>query len=599
MKSTEPTLYLYSRVSTEKQTRKGKKGLDRQQVSKDVLKTIEIFPDFPIVRMSDEGMSAHHGVNIDKGELGKFIELCRIGEIAPGSVIAMEALDRFTRLSLSRANSLTLTVLEAEVKIYTWSTKQTFNRDNFTDALNMLVLLEGANQYSKALSHKIVGSAMDRIKDAYDISKRSKDGYCSSVGGYGTSIWWADIDNGFVIPHPYYFKIAREIADLILTQKLSAQKIREHLTAKGYKPPVSGKPWGYNMISKFHLNGHIIGEVTFNNKKDKTTHFIPNYYPPVVTDSEYRKILEIKKLKRAKRDGVKAYSGLFSGGSIFRCGFCGKGISVFNGRSKAHKYKCNGMYNPAVKCEGTTADARYVDVALIKLIGTIITQKPLKDNSLELSKLERELSKQRRLLQSLTEDLKSTSSNVARKAIINELNDTGYYIEKLDSQLDELKSIPVADSLSIFSIPPKIINYENVELRDEFTVRAFTHVKKITMKISPNFQDIRVELFSGLEINASLIGRKILYFKDETLFDAYHRSDDIGGVGAMDASERWYGVDRDGKEIKLLSNLTGIDHEKWRNHKKALNSYHDFIKTNKNALIDPQNGFYEATDTIK
>lgn len=574
LSSNQPTLYLYSRVSTEKQTKDGKKGLSRQQDSDKVKETIKLYSHMPIVRMSDEGLSAHHGVNISKGELGKFIDMCANGDIAKGSVIAMESIDRFTRLNLTQASTLTHSVLTADVRIYTWSTGQTYHRDDMPDAVMMIMQLEGAYQYSKGLSFKIVESAMRRIQDALDPSKRSSDGFCPAVKGYGQPIWWADTTSGYVLPHKVYFPIAQEIAKLIIDTGWGHQKICEYLTEKGYKPPKKQKKWGLNMISKFHLNGQIIGEVTFKNNKDGTTYTIPDYYPPVVTEKDYQAILAQKKKNKAKRSGEKSYTGLFSGHGAFRCGFCGGGISVFKGRAEQHKYRCNRMYEPGHNCEAVTTDARYVDTAIIKLIGTVITQKPTIDNSSEILKVERAQKKLNKDIYSFQEGLREAKTNVVRKIILNDMDKIGLEIEKLDKKLKELRAVPVADNLSINTIPSSIIDYKQVEIREEITAKVFTHVKNITINIYNNLIDINVELFSGIDIQAYLINRKVLFFKDDVLHDAYHsNNDELGDVEAMNAAENWFGVDKDGREIKLLTNLTGFDEKNINEFEKIVKKY--------------------------
>lgn len=580
MKSDVPTLYLYSRVSTEKQARNGRKGLEKQQNSENVVKTIEKYINMPIVRMNDEGLSAHKGVHISKGELGKFINMCITGDIAEGSIIAMEAIDRFSRLDLTRATSLTLSVLEAEVKIYTWCNKRTYSRNNMPDAIMMIMELAGANLYSVNLSDKVVDAAMARIQDALDPSKRDNQGFCPAVKGYGQPVWWADTSSGYVKPHDYYFPIAQEIAQLIIDTGWGHQKICDYLTEKGYTPPRKQEKWGMNMISKFHLKGQIIGEVTFTNNKTNVSYTIPNYYPHVVNDKDYQAILAQKKKNKAKRIGEKSYTGLFAGHGAFRCGFCGAGISVFKGRAEHHKYKCNKMYASGEKCRGVTTDARYLDTAIIKLIGTVITQKPKVDNSSKILKAERAQKKLTKDLNSSKEGLKEANTNTVRKIIIESMDEIGLEIEKIDKELKELRSVPVADRLSINTIPHNIIDYKQISIREDLTKKVFTHVKKITVNIYNNLVDIHIDLYSGVEIQACLIDRKVLFFKDDMLFDEYHHErDEFGGVQAMNASEKWYGVDKDGKEIKIFTNLTGFNADNIKLFEKIAKKYSNFLST--------------------
>lgn len=118
--SSAPTLYLYSRVSTEKQAAGNKTGVQRQTEGALVEATKAKYSSMPVVHMSDNGMSASKGENIEHGRLGDFIELCRSGQIAPGSVLAMENIDRFSRLALTRASEYLTCVLAANVFVYTW-----------------------------------------------------------------------------------------------------------------------------------------------------------------------------------------------------------------------------------------------------------------------------------------------------------------------------------------------------------------------------------------------------------------------------------------------------------------------------------------------
>jgi DNA invertase Pin-like site-specific DNA recombinase len=50
----------------------------------------------------DLGVPAFRGANADTGMLGEFLELVRAKEIAPGSYLLVESMDRLSRTSLAR-----------------------------------------------------------------------------------------------------------------------------------------------------------------------------------------------------------------------------------------------------------------------------------------------------------------------------------------------------------------------------------------------------------------------------------------------------------------------------------------------------------------
>src|SRR5580698_7964217 len=47
--------------------------------------------------LRDEGLSAYHQAHVKKGALGTFLRAVEDGQIAPGSVLVVEGLDRLSR----------------------------------------------------------------------------------------------------------------------------------------------------------------------------------------------------------------------------------------------------------------------------------------------------------------------------------------------------------------------------------------------------------------------------------------------------------------------------------------------------------------------
>ena len=60
------------------------------------------------INLEDLGISAATGDNLDprKGNLGKFVEICRSGKIERGSYLIFERLDRFSRKAVLKVTSL-------------------------------------------------------------------------------------------------------------------------------------------------------------------------------------------------------------------------------------------------------------------------------------------------------------------------------------------------------------------------------------------------------------------------------------------------------------------------------------------------------------
>jgi len=563
MESVIPTLYLYSRVSTEKQTVDGKYGLKRQQDSPDVIKTKERYSNLPVVELEDPGLSAYKGIHLSKGELGKLVKCIDDGEVAKGSIIAVEKIDRISRLNLTKAQSIISRILESGVRIYTWTDKEEYCEDDLPQAIKMLLLLEGAKEYSKNISLNVVGTALTKIKEFYE-GKTDDNGNTIAINGLGSNAWWVDTTTGYVKKHDYYWPIAREIVGWIL-EGFGQQRIAEKLHESGYTPPRKKDKWGINLITRFHLNEAILGHKTIKLKGEiynGAEYRLENYYPKIVTPEEYEQILEIKKRNRSGRNGKKSRVGLFVGFKKLRCGNCGRTINTFISKSKqvaeTQRYKCAGKDDATIKCQTATVEGKIFETALIKLVGTIASLPTKKDTRAEALMLEHKIKK-------LDDDIVDIENRLfdahpsIRDSIMKRLN--GLAEDKLSflSELNKLKTVPVTDPLTINNIPNNVIDYTQTEARMEWRENFYSHIQSITTKISNKYIDLDIELYNGNRIKAGILQNKYILFYDDSNFETFHnkKHESFGGVQANQASNNWFGIDRR-KNIVQLTNLDDV-----------------------------------------
>lgn len=551
MESIIPTLYLYSRVSTEKQTTDGKYGLERQQESKKVDETKERFSAMPVMTFADAGLSAYKKDHLNKGNLGKFVDLVIQGKIAKGSILAMEKIDRFSRLGLTEAQNISTQLLHLGIKIYTWEDKELYARDDLPQAIKMALKLQGATEYSKNLSINVVGSTLERLK-AFQEGKVDNEGSPLAVNGVGSHAWWIDTSSGYVKPHEYYWPIAKEIVGWIL-EGLGHQKIREKLHDARYVPPRKKKSWGMNLITRFHLDDKLLGtrELTLDGNK----YVLRNYYPPLISIEKFEKIKAIKKRNRSGRNGKKKNAGLFVGFKKLRCGKCGRTINTFIGKSgkpnETMRYKCAGKYDEKIHCDSSTVDGKFLETALIKLVGTVISEPPKVDQSHVLADLEARLKSSETDLNDYSKLIKQANS-ASRLLMMQELNKIGEEKLKIEQEIQSIKNVPVTDPLSINKIESSVIDYTRTQSRIEWREQFYSHIKAIKVNLSNGFIDIHVELYNGNTVQGCLIKNKYLVHYDDRYFNSYHKVDESGGATAYDAANNWIGIDKLGNKIELL-----------------------------------------------
>jgi DNA invertase Pin-like site-specific DNA recombinase len=602
--SDEPTLYLYSRVSTDRQTVDGKMGMYRQTENEMIDKVIARFSGMPVVNISDPGSSGFKGDNTSKGQLGTFIQNCDDGLVAPGSVIAMEELDRFTRLNLTSAQGLVTRVLEANVKIYVWNNSKTFTKDNLMSAFEVVLELQGAHMHSKKISKRVTESALDKVKLILK-TKRKKGELCPSVGGYGHTKWWADTSSGFVKPDKYYWPIAKEMVQLVLSG-MGWMRMREYLTER-YEPPTVAhnkdkNGWGENIPRVFHSCETILGVKRFNFKEtieddhgNKTIvnkeYVIKDYYPVLCTIEEFEKMAAVKQRNRTSNKSGSA-TGIFTNIDICRCGFCGLTINTF--RSKADnfekmalRYKCAGMNTKTTGCVGKSVDSKIIETAIIKMIGVAICQPQPEINNNKKFEIQQALKDVQKRIKNASESLVAVGPS---DSLIQMLKSSQDKKVRLEARLEEIYrkanvKIDIEDPIDYLGqIPAEVLKWTKNDARYELKEQLRKYVKSIKVKITDKLCDIKIELKNGVVIKACVIRLKYLVYRNAE--ELYEKSEEHGGLSTLWFAEQWHGTDRHGEYYNLMSDAYIERYSEYHQKKfiKAAKELYSKVSKNKDII---------------
>jgi hypothetical protein len=240
------------------------------------------------------------------------------------------------------------------------------------------------------------------------------------------------------------------------------------------------------------------------------------------------------------------------------------------------RYKCSGKDDAGLNCKTATIDSKTLETAVIKMVGTIIAVPPKKDNLAEILSAKARISEAQLEIETYQSLLKDAKGLDAKRAVIEELNKNTKSKEGHEHVLADLMRIPEADPLAINDIPRWVVDYKRTDIREELRHKLFSHVESIKIKASTNVVDIYIKLYSGNEIQATLLSRQYLYFRGDDWFDMYHKpgfkplknttelekelvdskrriDSPFGGVKAMTAANDWYGIDKKGNQVQLLN----------------------------------------------
>jgi DNA invertase Pin-like site-specific DNA recombinase len=113
--------------------------------------------------MRDSGLSAFKGDNVSRGALGAFLDVIRRKQIAPGSVLIIEGLDRLSREEVTKALPIFMEIIAAWIMVVTLLdgreyTAESINRNPFE---LMFSIMEMGSAHNESVTKSI------RVREAW------------------------------------------------------------------------------------------------------------------------------------------------------------------------------------------------------------------------------------------------------------------------------------------------------------------------------------------------------------------------------------------------------------------------------------------------
>lgn len=296
-----------------------------------------------LVEIIDPGVSAYRGKNANEGKLADFISAVEAGLIDRDSWLYVENLDRITRQSPTKAQTLFIKLLDLGLTVVTGMDRRIYTlqsvNENPTELMVSLLLFSRSHEESKTKGNRTKGNVLALVK------RFREDGLPVNIKSVGKHPWWIDDSCSqyeAVRKHEKYWPIAREIIDLFLSGQ-GAYKVKRYLDNKYPNGFVGGSEWDYQTLIRMRKNRALIGERTITlNKQTKTkdkqdiwkeistdkevTYILRNYYPSLCSDEvEFIKLQEVRKQNeyQSKDSTGTVNIKLLSGLGILRCGKCG------------------------------------------------------------------------------------------------------------------------------------------------------------------------------------------------------------------------------------------------------------------------------------
>ncbi|CAI9411114.1 recombinase family protein [Lelliottia sp. T2.26D-8] len=469
-------LYSYIRWSSDKQA-KGS-SLQRQL---ETARRVAHENGLELVEIIDAGLSAFKSKHLEKGSLGAFIEAVKEGEVANDSWLTVESLDRISRDTILKAQRLFMELLELGITIYTGMDNRIYTKASVTDNPMELMLsimtFSRANQESMVKSLRQKSAAQLKI-DKFKAGGLAENGYPYAIRSSGANVFWADVSDGTVKPHEYFFPIAKLIVNLRL-KGWGYMRVAKYLN-ENYTPPRGTAKrkhfkdmWSPKLICNFLQSRTLMGEKSI--RVDGVEHILLNYYPQVMNEKEFYNLQNV--INRKLANEPNNYIPLLTGIRRFKCK-CGAAMVAFYQYNKI-RYRCDGMksLDKRMHCGAKSFNGASIENAIVQICADKIF-KDVKSHTSNVGAIQAMINDAQKKykigMDMLLEDYAPSGLNLRLIEIENQ-------IEGLQKQLnDELISDAGIDtSVSWDAVPEhykEIFNTERLEIKQKIQASTLSIV---------------------------------------------------------------------------------------------------------------------------
>lgn len=279
----------------------------------------------------DLGVSGGRGKHRRKGALGRLIQRLRSGEIKPGKVIIVEALDRLSREEVMIAQEQFLSIVNLGFAIYTTIDGSGFDTPSMqgNGVARLFVTLGqmiGANSVFRNMS--------DRGRKSWTVRRGKVDGLCPA---------WLEARPD----HPEKYVVREGCGEIIrevvqMARSIGCKPIAAKLNERGI-PRFSDKKrkidgWTSSAVYQLLTNRALLGETEYHMAPDGVSRIaigqIEKKYPAIIDAREFAEIQAILHARqkfrgRKGRNHVNLFTGLAR---------CSCGSAMYLHVNKNHKY---------------------------------------------------------------------------------------------------------------------------------------------------------------------------------------------------------------------------------------------------------------------
>lgn len=378
-----PKAYSYLRFSTPEQS-KGDSSSRQSRLAADYAARKGLELDDQLV-FHDEGVSAYRGANATEGRLAAFLEAVQAGEVAKGSVLLVESLDRISRDTAFQAQTLLSSIIMQGVTVVTLIDEKEYSLASVQ--ADPMALIYSILTFMRANEESATKAR--RLKEAW-AAKRSRLGSKALTGKVPA---WIELDKPSgelrLIPE------RAAIVNRIFTETLAGlgqHQIAASLNREGVKPWGTASFWQRSYIAKTLQNEATIGVFTphtsdfIDGKKVRTPQErVEGYFPSAISEDLWAEVQAFRDGKHSRSRGRHAsapVTNMLAG--MTACPVCGSTMTRTNkGVRSKPSYVCVRAKNRA-GCIYKSVRVEDVEEALLSRLPERLRDAPAGNRSANL-----------------------------------------------------------------------------------------------------------------------------------------------------------------------------------------------------------------------
>lgn len=276
----KPLAYSYQRFSSPEQ-RKGDSLRRQQQSLEAFLRRHDLDLDDRL-RFVDAGVSGFRGRHrSDTSALGQFLQLVEKGQIARGSYLIVESLDRISREEVNRALSLLLNLIEAGIRVVQLSPSEVIYQAGASPTQLIIAIIELSRGNSESEMKSVRGKAawQSKLQQARE-QKKPLTARCPG--------WLQRVGSGFVVVEERAVVVRRVFQ--MAGDGYGMFSICDRLTADGVVPFDSSRRWNVPTLNRWLRSKAAIGHFQPQLKGKPNGDSIEGYFPRIISDELFYRV---------------------------------------------------------------------------------------------------------------------------------------------------------------------------------------------------------------------------------------------------------------------------------------------------------------------